>query len=279
MAAALTLPGGRAQLRGTFLQLWTAHKEWPDSRWTELFRYLRALGIKEIVIQWSRYDSIDYGPEIERVLQGGFDVWMGLGYDSAWWQRPSAEMILDSVRAVPRIAGVRGYYLPQELEASLWGDKQRYRAMAKAIRTVRTEFHPLAISCFTNRQGDPAELARFWRGLQRASRFDRLLFQDGVGSGKMPLSEWRRWAAPLAPALGRRLTFVVETFTATGEGASWQAAPADWERITEQIAVARDICPNDILAFSAPEYMTPLGGEAAAKLFHHILLGNVDTHP
>ena len=94
----------------------------------------------------------------------------------------------------------------------------------------------------------------------------------------MPLAEWPEWAAPLALSLGRRLTIVVETFTAQGEGAMWRAAPAEWSRIQEQLRLAGDISCDDALAFSAPEYLTPLGGESAAKLFHQILLTLADTH-
>jgi len=112
MAAALAVPQTRPRLGGTFLQLWTAHQQWPDSQWAALFGYLRDLGMNEVVVQWSRYDAIDYGPQVERVLRAGFDVWLGLGYDSRWWREPSPELVRDAARDVPRLAGVRGYYLP-----------------------------------------------------------------------------------------------------------------------------------------------------------------------
>jgi Domain of unknown function (DUF4434) len=275
MAAALAAPGPPPRLHGTFLQLWAAHKDWPDARWTELFGYLHDLGLREVVVQWSRYDAIDYRPEVERVLRAGFDVWMGLTYDSRWWQQPSPEMVRDAVRGASRLEGVRGYYLPHEIEAASWPGEQR--ALAEAIRSVRKQFHPLALSGFTNRTGSPAELARFWRTLQRRSKFDRLLFQDGIGSGKMPLADWPAWASPLARQLGRRLSIVVETFAAQGEGPTWQAQPADWPRIQEQLRLAAAASRNGILAFSAPEYMTPLGGYAATQLFHQVLSNRADT--
>ena len=94
----------------------------------------------------------------------------------------------------------------------------------------------------------------------------------------MPLAEWADWAAPLARALGYRLHIVVETFTSRGEGAAWQAAPAEWARIEEQLRLASSLGSDNLLAFSAPEYMTPLGGDSAAKLFRQILQTQVDTH-
>lgn len=278
MTAAIAVPGPRPRMGGTFLQLWAAHKKWPDERWTELFSYLRALGMREVVIQWSRYDALDYREEIERILRARFDVWMGLGYNSRWWQQPSPDMVRDAVRDVPRMDGVRGFYLPHEIDDATWADKHRAGALAEAIRSVRRQFHPLAVSGFSNRRGAPAGLAGFWRDLQRKSKFDRLLFQDGIGSGKMPLAEWPDWARPLARTLGRRLTIVVETFAARGEGATWQAEPAEWARIQEQLRIAGATGRSQVLVFSAPEYMTPLGGAPAGELFRQILLSQADTH-
>jgi hypothetical protein len=277
MAAALAAPEIRPRLGGTFLQLWVAHQQWPDSRWAELFGYLHQLGMNEVVVQWSRYDAIDYGPQVERLLRAGFDVWLGLGYDSRWWRQPSPEMVRDAARDVPRLDGVRGYYLPQEIDAAAWAGNSQTQALGQAIRSVRNQFHPLAVSGFTNRHGAPGEPARFWHDLQRGSRFDRLLFQDGIGAGKMPLGEWPQWAAPLARALGRRLTIVVETFTATGEGPAWHAEPAAAARIQAQLRIAASAGRNASLAFSAPEYMTPLGGAAAAELFRQVLFSLADT--
>ena len=234
--------------------------------------------MRDVIVQWSRYDAIDFRPEVDRVLRAGFHVWMGLGYDNNWWRQPSPELVRDAARDILRVNGVRGYYLPQELEATSWGDEQRFRALAEAIRAVRSQFHPLAISGFTNRGESPTACANFWRALQRKSKFDDLLFQDGIGARKMSLSEWPDWATPLARALGRQLTIVVETFSAQGEGAAWRAEPAEWPRIQQQLRVASDITGKDLLVFSAPEYMTPLGGESAAKLFRLILLKPADTH-
>lgn len=277
MAAALASPLRQSRWQGTFLQLWAVHKDWPEARWTELFGYLRALGLRTIVVQWSRYDDIDYRPEVERAVRAGFDVWMGLGYDSRWWRQPSPEIVLDAVRGVTPIKGVSGFYLPQEVEDGTWADPRRLRALADSVRAVRRQFQPLAVSGFTNRAGNPAQVARFWHELQRRSQFDRLLFQDGIGAGKMSLAEWPDWAAPLARTLRHRFTIVVETFVAQGEGANWQASPAGWPRIQEQLRLAGTLSRNGPLAFSAPEYMTPLGGGAAAKLFSQILLNPADT--
>jgi hypothetical protein len=163
------------------------------------------------------------------------------------------------------------------VEAGSWSGEERARALAEAIRAVRKRFRPLAVSGFTNRSGSPADLARFWHELQRKSKFDRLLFQDGIGSGKMPIGEWPEWASPLARRLGRRLSIVVETFAAQGEGPTWQGRPAEWPRIREQLGLAAELSRGGILAFGVPEYMTPLGGDLAELLFHQVLLNRADT--
>lgn len=271
LAAGALPPGRRARWRGTFLQLWAAHKEWPEQRWSELFGYLRALGMREIVVQWSRYEDTDFRPEVERALRAGFDVWMGLGYGGGWWSAPTPELVREAARGVARLPGVRGYYLPHEIEHGSWAGEGRLLDLADAVKMVRSRFRPLAVSGFTNRGGSPEELARFWERLRGRSRFDRLLFQDGIGSGQMTLEDWTYWASPLARAFGRRLTIVVETFTAQGEGPAWRGVPAEMSRIDEQLRLAARLSRNPVVAFSAPDYMTPLGGAAAAGLYRRIL--------
>ncbi|MDP1946868.1 MAG: hypothetical protein Q8L77_05150, partial [Nitrospirota bacterium] len=60
-------------------------------------------------------------------------------------------------------------------------------------------------------------------------------------------------------------------FQAQGEGPAWRGVPAEWPRIEEQLQVAAELSRNPVLAFSAPDYMTPLGGESAAALFQQIM--------
>jgi hypothetical protein len=192
---------------------------------------------------------------------------MGLAYGSRWWETQAGGMVRAAVEGVRPATGVRGYYLPQEIEAGQWQGAARQRELGEAVRQVRREFHPLAVSGFANHGARPEAAARFWRDLQKRSGFDRLLFQDGVGARKMPLEEWATWPEAISRALGRRFCVVVETFTGLGEGASWRGVPAEWDRVVKQLEIAERWSGQRAVAFSIPEYVTPLGGTAAGHLF------------
>lgn len=38
---------------GTFVQLWDTHATWESARWNDLFASLRAIGVTEIIVQWT----------------------------------------------------------------------------------------------------------------------------------------------------------------------------------------------------------------------------------
>ncbi len=262
--------GGHRRLPGfggTFLQLWASHRQWPEERWDELFSYLLQLGVGEVVVQWSRYDGAGFDEQVKRLVKANFSVWMGLSYESNWWQAQTGESIRRAILDVPRIEGVKGFYLPQELEAGEWSAPGRREELALAIKFVRRQFRPLAVGGFTNCRGRPEDLGRFWRNLQHESGYDRLLFQDGVGAGKVPIADWDAWCRALAWGAGKRLSVVVETFTGSGEGAAWRGVPAEAGRIARQLEIARRWSRSGVVAFSLPEYVTPLGGRDAEALF------------
>ena len=70
---------------------------------------------------------------------------------------------------------------------------------------------------------------------------------------------------------GREFWVVVENFHQTA-GAPlseepFEAEPASMERLHRQLDIASRFSTGEIIAFSIPEYMTPMGGEAAGRLF------------
>ena len=64
----------------------------------------------------------------------------------------------------------------------------------------------------------------------------------------------------------RELQVVVELFRQVSER-PFRAQPASWDLVLRQLEVAARFATDGILAFSVPEYMTPLGGPEADKLF------------
>lgn len=271
---ALAAAGGArvAAPAGTFLQFWRTHLDWDETEWRRLFGYLEALRMGEVVVQWTRYDGIDYRPLAERVLRWAegahVAVWLGLAHESKWWQAAElgsiAERDLAWAKELPRGRARRGWYLPEEIEERRWSGREtelraHWRGLRKALR-------PLAVSGFWGGQMRPEELGRWWRAAARGS-VDRVLFQDGWGAGPMTEGRWPGYSHELRRALGRRLTVVVELFARAPGAAEFRADPAEWARVRRQMEWAG----RNSVAFSVPEYATPMGGAAAARVYQQWL--------
>lgn len=253
---------------GTFLQFWRAHLDWDEAEWRQLFGYLEALRLCEVIVQWTRYDGIDYRPLAERVLrwaeEARVEVWLGLAHESKWWQATELETIAERdvawAKELPRGRAWRGWYLPEEIEERRWGG--RGAELRVHWRGVRKALRPLAVSGFWGGQMGPEELGRWWRAAARGA-VDRVLFQDGWGAGPMTEERWPAYVHELRRGLGRRLTVVVELFERAPGGGAFRAEAADWARVRRQMEVAG----RNSVAFSVPEYATPMGGEGAARLY------------
>lgn len=269
---------------GTFLQFWNVHKDWDAERWRALFGYLAELRVREVVIQWTRYDGIDYSAVTGRVLEEagrlGMGVWVGLSHESSWWRALEEGAADEALRrtadahvalaseldaAVRGQRAFRGWYLPEEIDDVHWQGPAAVR-LREHVKGLRRRLRPLAMSGFSNGRMAPAELGRLWRQVAGGG-LDRVLFQDGIGAGKLTLENWPGYLQALGRSLGRRLTVVVECFEAAPGGVGFQARPAGLQRIVRQLDLAGRYSKNSPLVFSLPEYATPLGGEAAAQLY------------
>lgn len=279
---------GGAPWGGTFLQFWAGHRDWDEARWQRLFGYLEALRARELVVQWSGWDGIDYGGLTERVLEmaggRGMRVRVGLRHESRWWkdvetepgkalsrlERRTAELDRPFLRGMERKRAFAGWYLPEEIGQAQWRGAEG-RALADCVRDVKKQVGRLAVSGFPNPEAAPQELGRFWGALARRSGVEEVLFQDGIGAGKATLETWPSQAAALRRELGRKLRVVVETFEASGEAGGFRARPAPVGRVLEQARVARRYSREAPVAFSLPEYCTPEGGAEAADRYGEYL--------
>jgi hypothetical protein len=69
-------------------------------------------------------------------------------------------------------------------------------------------------------------------------------------------------------ATGRQLQVIVEIFQQVADARDFRAVPASIDRVERQLEVAGAVsAAAGPVAFSMPEYMTPLGGAAAERLF------------
>lgn len=298
------------RLQGTFLQLTEAHGSWQPSQWTRLFQYFKELGLSQLVIQWTVYDDLaffptaDYRqvphPPLPAILQladaAGLQVWVGLAHDPGFWEKicrdpELVEVYLRRMRLrdqaiaehlAPQLQGhkcFRGWYITEEVDDVNWREAPAREVLFAFLRDLSAFLHRLtpearvAISGFANARIDPKTFGRFWQDLLGTAAIDAVLFQDGIGTGKLHLDELPLYLESLrraTQAQSRELQVVVELFRQVSER-PFRARPASWDLVARQLEIAARFASGGLLAFSVPEYLTPLGGPEADKLFQAYL--------
>lgn len=237
---------------------------------------------------------------LELAERHGQRVWLGLAHDAGWWAgidraRPANEVEVFLARrrlanlAVARALAARaartpafaGWYVPDEVDDKNWLGEERGSLLATYLTQLADGLRelvpgaPVAVSGFAQGWATPEQLAHLWSAAASRAGLSLVLLQDGVGVRKLTLEDLEVYLPPLRAALAgttARLGVVVELFTErTGEGGAeaktFVAVPAPLERIERQLAVARRFATGPLVAFSAPDYMSPFGGAEAERLF------------
>jgi hypothetical protein len=293
--------------KGTFLQLTDAQLARPLSEWRQLFIELRTIGINTLFVQWTVLDrkplfqqarngtAVDtpLGSILALAAQSGIRVWFGLALDSNYWEeiKQPADMLksyfrrrlhdltsfLDELNAAAAGTRFAGWYITDEIDDRTWLDPgkrqllKKYLADTVSLLKARRPGSKVAISGFSNSFADPDLLASFWADVIRASGIDLLLFQDGVGEGKVALENIGLYYAALDRAVrgvGAQLGAVIELFTLTPDG---HRLPAKAGRIREQMAAANRLTSFPAVAFSIPDYMSHFAGSQAGDLLSNFL--------
>ena len=302
-------PAGAAcqGLKGTFLQLTEAQIARPTAEWRQLFDELRTIGINTLFLQWTVLDrkplfrtaqhesaaNTPLASILDLAAQSGIRVWFGLALDSSYWEeiKQTPELLrpyfhrrlqdlagfLDDLNATTAGAPFAGWYIPDEIDDRTWLDPskravlKRYLAETVALLKARRPGSKVAISGFSNSFADPDLLASFWADVISASGIELLLFQDGVGEGKVALENIGMYYGALDRAVrsvGAQLGAVVELFSLMPDG---RRLPAVAGRIREQIAAANRLTSFPAVAFSIPDYMSHLAGRQAGDLLSNFL--------
>lgn len=273
----------RALLQGTFLQLSGDLAAWDPAKWIEAFGYFRRLKLQEYVIQWSASGEEGVLPAVSTIAaqaaRSGSRVWAGLSFDHEYWRRlegPDTELAtyLDTivrrstalVKSLRNAAKPHGWYIPQEVDDLNWRTAARRAMLLDFLRRVSPKGR-VAISAFRGGTVWDNEFASLWRTVARETPVRTLFLQDGVGTGKSTIGEAAQHRAQLSRG-GLDVRGVVELFEQTSPpGAPFAAHPAPAQRIQRQL----DAAGEGAIAFSVPEYMTPLGGPEAARLYEQAL--------
>jgi hypothetical protein len=244
---------GTPRITGTFLQLLADHAAWDAGRWQALFASLRAIGITEVVVQWSvdgvtplyasKHFKAEPNPALPAVLAAAKDadmrVLLGLIHDPDYWEKIKRDpklvrvyfrrMLLESLAAAREIVDLAagnpvfaGFYIPQEIDDRSWLEPDRQKVLLEYLTDLRAGLGaiapdaPVAISGFSNAFAEPALLQQFWETLLLTSGIDRALFQDGIGVAKLRPGEagiFLDAVATAARTAGRVYSPIVEVFT------------------------------------------------------------------
>lgn len=297
--ASAACPG---RLQGSFLQLTDSQAQRPRADWSQLISQMRNIGIDNLFLQWTVVDRKSYFPApgfqtpantplpdiLRLAAQSGMRVWVGLQLDTHYWdqikQNPdllhsyferrlrALSGFLGGLDATIGTAPFAGWYITDEIDDKTWLDPvkravlTRYLTQTVALLRQRRAGSKVAISGFSDSFADPALLAEFWSNLIRATGINLLLFQDGVGEGKVAIEDIALYYRPLDQAVlqaGARLGAVIELFSLMPDG---QRVPAMISRIREQMAVADRFTSFPLVAFSVPDYMSRLAGGQASRL-------------
>lgn len=247
------------------------------------------------------FDSVTK-PPLETVLEladeAGIKVILGLISDPQYWETIRQDPSL--VRAYLQRLGERseslaselapvvhahpsfqGWYIPQEIEDKTWGEPGRRKALFEYLRTLASRLREItpearvAISGFSQAPAEPRTIEDFWGNLLKQAPIDVVFFQDGIGVDNLRLDHLPDYLAAVAKAVelhSRELQVIVEIFRQVDgppfNDHPFRAVPAPLGRIHRQMQLVAQYTSAGTIAFSVPEYMTPLGGSEAGKLFH-----------
>lgn len=300
-----------ARLTGTFLQPGGQHELWTEDEWGRLFQYFRELRLSQLIIQWSLYEGTALyptksyeapaDPPLDTILrladEAKMSVLVGLAHEEAFWKgvegepdlveiylqslkRHSLIVAREAADIVREHSSFEGWYIPQEIDDETWLEPERREVLFHYLSDLNagirgvTAGGKLALSGFSSARADPQALGCFWAELVRSTGVDVVVFQDGIGAGKLDLRHLPLYLESIRRALepeGRDLRVVVETFRqVTGppiDDRPFKAVPATLERLSQQLEVAARFASGGLVAFAVPEYMTPLGGVKARRLF------------
>ncbi|WP_028571210.1 DUF4434 domain-containing protein [Desulfonatronum lacustre] len=157
----------------TFIQIWDRHAEWSEQTWDTLCADLKAMGVREIILQWSLitepaffwrltpdqrmdvpHDRVDPAPAVDLLVDAarrhGLSVRFGLTEDRAWWEKIKNEAglvevflnrLLQDQLSLARTLVERygkdpvfaGFYIPQEIDDATWIDPERLNRLTKHL--------------------------------------------------------------------------------------------------------------------------------------------------
>ena len=292
---------------GSFIQLNRACAGRTEAEWLSDIQQMREVGISSLVVQWTAQPDIAYFPcelsygeqsdTIDRILSAAakenMRVHLGLHHDPDYWTAITGrdpvlfDYFLARVAANERVqtallaryadcAAWVGYYIPDEIDDLTWRRPGKNAVMRNYVRLMcerlqaNDKTRTISISAFFRSRTAPQVFVRNMRDIIDTSPVDRLMLQDGMGSGD-PGEHYipiyfkvfaREWDNPRT-----RLACVVETFRRTSPpNQPFTARPAPPAAVLNQIGRSAE-CFEEVFLFTFSDYIDPDLSPAAATLY------------
>ncbi|SNY49022.1 protein of unknown function [Arsukibacterium tuosuense] len=176
-------------------------------QWQQLFEAAANHGYRSLVVQWTRYDNVDFmaqDAQLKKVLQAAeqfnFTIWLGLNSDASYFsqmQQPEDErrryfklQLAHNLLQLNRLkkqmlvpaANFAGWYLPVELNDTDFSTQAQISWLAAELRLFKSSVkEAVAVSAFSNGQLSDNE---YLGALQQISDTGfHIWLQDDAGVG------------------------------------------------------------------------------------------------
>jgi hypothetical protein len=226
-------------------------------------------------------------------------IWLGLDYDPSFWKaidatpsrvkqylstrlsniRQRLPHLLQSLEAIDTQGEIiQGWYISDEIDDVNWRDPVRQDLLLTYLKDLRSILHkshqkwPVLISGFSNGVRSPDNLTKFWNTTLNHTGIDGLLFQDGIGAGKLSFEQLETYLNHLHTHLvdaDQRFGVIVELFEFKQKNPNDASTlqSAQFSRVSQQIALAQQYSSLPITVFSAPDYLKP-NGDQKSRMLH-----------
>ncbi|MDX6528439.1 MAG: hypothetical protein QOH41_729 [Blastocatellia bacterium] len=292
-------------LDGAFIQLWPEMSTaMNDSDWQDVLNAMNNAGLQVIIVQYLRHNDTDLFPSnqakfdpTEKILKfadghPGMQVFIGLGYDTAWYDHWKDDQFLRRLaeknrtlattlwtRYGSRHTSFSGWYIPQEM----WNEnyttdqiknlRELYYASVAGHCKSLSKGMPIAVAPFFNPNEDyigqsetPAQnaerFAALFAQLLNGSQIDIVMLQDGVGARKIEPANFNLRIIPYYDAFKRLCAPRVKELWADLEAyrtiGSDERRPAQADRFMKQIEMFAPLTTRTV-TFEFFHYMNPYG--------------------
>ena len=250
-------------------------------------------------------------PIIQAACKADVNLWLGLHHDSQFWERsaqskgevkaylnqrlvdlkqrlPILESVIDN--AEPHTDCIKGWYIADEIDDMTWATVEYQRLLIEYLKSTKQFLKkirpawPIAISGFTNRIKTPQNYAGFWDKILTEADIDLLLFQDGVGAGKLTLETEGAYIRSLMLMAQKReydISVVVELFDLKKQrNGTNHFSSASVSRVKQQLILAEKAGAGPLAVFAATPYLLQEemnGSDRLAAFWKKSLLGSCKT--